>query len=93
MHLRDARQSRQILAMNAGKIVGIPRQYFQQIIRRPRHQVAFQHIRHPPHLTLELLQHLIGLPRKGDLDKDRGRPIQPARIQQRHISVDKPLVL
>lgn len=93
MHLRNAGQPRQILPMDTGKIVRILRYHLQQIVRRARHQVAFQHIGYPPHLALKGFKHLIGLARQRDFNENRGGPPQLSRIQQRHIRADDPLRL
>ncbi len=82
-----------MLAVDAGKIVRVLGHHLQQIVCGPRHQVAFQHIRHPLYRRLERLEHLVRLPRQRDLDEDGRRSPQLARIQQRDILADDPLLL
>ena len=82
-----------MLAVDAGEILGVARHDLQKIVRSARHQVAFQHIGHPADRALEGVEHLVGLPGQRDLDKDRGRPAQPARIEKRDIAGDEALGL
>lgn len=93
MHLRHAGQAGQILTVDTGEIVGILRYDLQKIVRRPGHQMALQHIGHPAHLAFERLQHLVGLPRKGDFHENRGGPPHPAGIKKCYVAVDEPFHL
>ena len=79
----------QTLAVDAREIIGILRHDLEKIIRRSRHQMAFEHIGHPGHFPLERVQKLIGLALQRDLDKNRGGLTQFARVQQRDIGGDQ----
>jgi AcrR family transcriptional regulator len=61
LHLPHPRQAAQVLAVDAGEVLGVLGHHLQQVIRRPRHQVAFQHVRHPRHLAFEGVQQVFGL--------------------------------
>ena len=88
MHLRHTRQTRQILAVDAGKIVGVAGHDLQQVIRRSRHQVAFQHVGNARDLFLERFEYFVGLPRQGNFNKNRRAPVNLARVQKGHIPGD-----
>ena len=90
---RDGGQTGKMLAVDAREIIRILRHDLQQVIRRPGHQMTFQHVRHPLHLALEGFQHLVGLARQGDFDKDGRGTAQLARIQKCHIGPDDPFLL
>ena len=88
LHLRNSGQARQILAVDARKILGVFGDHLQDIIRRPGHQVALQNVWNPPDRPLEGLEHLLGLTLQCDFDEYGCRHPQFARIQQRDIVPD-----
>jgi len=93
LHLPHPRQARQELAVDAGEVLGVLGHQLQQIVRRPRHQVTFQKVGQFGHLPLEGIQQVFRLTLQGNLHKDRRHPPDPARIQQRHITRDEPVLL
>lgn len=50
-----------MLAMDAGEILGILSHDLKQVIRGPRHQVAFQHIGNTRNRFFKGVQHLVRL--------------------------------
>ena len=67
LHLTHAGQAGQVLAVDAGEILGVFGHDLQQVIRLPRHQVTFQNVGNLRHLALEGVQQFIGLALQGAL--------------------------
>ena len=88
MHLRHARQSGQVLAMDAREILAIARDDLQQVIETARHQMALQHIGNARNGGFKGLKHLIGLTGQGDFNEHRGGPPDLPRVQQGDIVAD-----
>ena len=79
-----------MLAMDAGEILGIFGHDLKQVIRGPRHQVAFQHIGNTRDRFFKGVQHLVRLALQGDLDKHRRGDAHLARVQQGDVIADIP---
>ena len=60
-----------MLAVDAGEILGILGHDLEDVIRRPRHQVTFEHVLDPPHRLFESIQNLVRLALELDLYDDR----------------------
>ena len=54
-----------MLAVDAGEILGILGHDLDQVIGGPCHQMAFQNVGHAGHFTLERVQQILGLRRRG----------------------------
>ncbi len=88
MHLRHARQSRQVLAVDASEVFGPFGDDLEDVIRRSRHQVAFEHVGDARDRLFKGLQHFVGLALQRDLNEYGGGHAHLARIQQRHVVSD-----
>ncbi len=84
----DPRQTRQMLPVDAGKIVSIFCDDFQTVISGSRHEMTFKHIRNLAYRLFEGFKHFVRLALQSDFDKHRRRMGQFPCIQQRHIFAD-----
>jgi hypothetical protein len=66
MHAVDARQLRQMLAVDAFIVASVCDDHPQQIVRVTRHQIALHHFRHRAHRALETSEVVLLLAGQGD---------------------------
>lgn len=82
-----------MLAVDTGKVVGVFRYHFEDIVSCTRHQMALQNIGNARHSLFKGIKHLIRLGLKRDLHKHRCRHTKFAGIEQRDIVSDIALAL
>lgn len=91
LHLRDTRQPGEVLAVNAREILRILGDDLEQVIRRPRHEMTFQHIGDARDRLLERLQDFVRLPLQCDLNEYGRRDAQFAGVQKGDVIADDAL--
>ena len=79
-------------AVNAREIFGVFGHDFQQVIRRPRHQMTFQHIGNQRYRAFKTAQHVVRLARQGDFHEHGGFAPDFAWINQRDVARDEPVL-
>ena len=77
-----------MLAVNAGEIVGVFGDYFQDVVGRPGHQMAFKHIRDPTDCLFKRIKNFIGLALQRDLDKNSSWNMHFACIEQGNVTAN-----